>query len=440
MLPTSHLVPINSAAGLQRERAARLADVFAEFIGSAARLEDCYRGLQGEVSHLRAQLEERNAALQSSMAETERMRSALQRILDSLPCGVIVLDGAHATPPQTQPHHSGIGDLPAAKAEQRPQPQPPIRLLNPEARALLGIASNPAHCGEIPGQAGQNLRAAYESTCGDESEQEFSIDTANGKRCLALRYRKLGNKGEGTDEAVLILRDITSRKKLEEERESARNQIALVQMARMLAHEIRNPLASMELFAGLIEMQEGERSEWVSHIQAGIRKLGGIVNNVLSFNSPNPPQLTTLKLSTALAEGIEFLQPLAKQAHVTITLEDHLEGLEIAADDNAIQQVILNLATNAFRHTEPDGQLRVIASRESHPSGTRAVVEFSDTGCGIRPEYIERIFEPGFSASGHTPGLGLAVCKKIIEQHEGTISVTSRLEKGTTFRLEFPAR
>ena len=125
---------------------------------------------------------------------------------------------------------------------------------------------------------------------------------------------------------------------------------------------------------------------------------------------------------------------------MTLTLEDHLEGLEIAADDNAIQQVILNLATNAFRHTEPGGQLRVIARRESLPSGTCAVVEFADTGCGIRPEYVERIFEPGFSGSGHTPGLGLAVCKKIVEQHEGTISVTSRLQEGTTFRLEFPAQ
>jgi two-component system sensor histidine kinase FlrB len=433
---------------------ARLADVFAEFIGSAARLEDSYRTLQGEVSQLRAQLEERNAALQSSMAETERMRSALQRILDSLPCGVIVLGARAAAARQMLTASPGIGDLPIVKANPRHAPGAPIRLLNPEAKALLGISSNPAYCADIPGQAGESLRAAYERVAGDpipgsatsasaghpdEAEQEFSVETAAGKRCLAVRYRKLGREGE-PDEAVLILRDVTSHKKLEEERESARNQIALAQMATILAHEIRNPLASMELFAGLVEEHDGEHSDWIFHIQAGIRTLTGIVNNVLSFNSLGTPHVTRVRLSTVLRDGIEFLRPMSRQAGVSVSLDDELGDLEIPADENAIQQLILNLASNAFRHTAPGGQFKVLATTRTQPSGMRAVVEFSDTGSGIHPDYIGRIFEPGFSASGHTPGLGLAVCKRIVEQHQGTISVTSRLREGTTFHLEFPAQ
>ncbi len=454
-MPSSHLAPINSAARAQTE--ALLADAFTEFIGSAARLEDSYRALQGEVAQLRAQLEDRNAALQSSMAETERMRSALQRILDSLPCGVIVLDhpseGKSCRPGPRLERTRTI-----ASRRILPQRLAPIRLLNPEAVRLLGLSSTPADCNEIPGEAGESLRAAYQSIGGDstptsaiaaqatasvDAEQEFSIATGNGRRWLSIRHRQLdnpNNKDSVHGQAVLILRDITLHKKLEEEREAARNQIALAQMATILAHEIRNPLASMELFSDLIEEREGEQGEWISHLKAGIRTLAGIVNNVLCFNSPATPRVARLQLSAVLRSGLDFVQPIAKQSGVTVSLHENLGGLEIRADESALRQVIMNLACNAFRHTPAGGKLTVTASRQPNGSGARAVIEFSDTGSGIAPEYVERIFEPGFSVSGHTPGLGLAVCQKIVEQHAGSISVISRPREGTTFRLEFPAQ
>lgn len=405
MLPSSHLAPINAAAATTPASAALLADAFSEFIGSAARLEESYRTLQGEVAQLRGELEQRNAALRASIAETEGVRRTLQYILDSLPCGVIVAgrDGS-------------------------------VQLLNPEARRMLEISSEKIKdLSEVVACPGLSAACA---SLGEDGEQEFSSEGAGGKRWLAVRYRTL--RVGALSFVLLILREVTAQKKLEQEREAARNLTALAEMARMLAHEIRNPLASLELIAGLIEADDPKRDEWILHLRAGIRSLGGIVNNVLQLNSVGVPNFSRLSLGNALRSGVNFVRPMAQQYGVSVSLEDELHGMEIAADEHAIQQLILNLAGNAFRHTASGGRLAVTA--KPNVDGTRAVLEFADSGCGIDPEYAGRIFDTGFSGSGQTPGLGLAVCKKIVEQHGGSISVSSRPQQGTTFRLEFPAQ
>ncbi|MGA7574754.1 MAG: ATP-binding protein, partial [Terriglobales bacterium] len=83
-------------------------------------------------------------------------------------------------------------------------------------------------------------------------------------------------------------------------------------------------------------------------------------------------------------------------------------------------------------------QIDISAGIEVGEIGRSAVIEFADTGCGIEPKNLPHIFEMGFTTTGQTPGLGLAVCQRIVEQHRGTIKVQSRLGRGTTFRMEFP--
>jgi signal transduction histidine kinase len=115
---------------------------------------------------------------------------------------------------------------------------------------------------------------------------------------------------------------------------------------------------------------------------------------------------------------------------------EELGSAEIEADRNSIQQLILNLVCNALRYTPAGGKITLAATldQERH----LAVIELSDTGSGIAPEHLTRIFEAGFSASGQTPGLGLTVCQRIVEQHRGHLGITSQLGMGTTVRMEFP--
>jgi signal transduction histidine kinase len=183
----------------------------------------------------------------------------------------------------------------------------------------------------------------------------------------------------------------------------------------------------------LIEQDLGASSQWISHLRAGIRRLSGTVNNVLSLKGESKPRLAPIDLSECVRAGVEFVQPIAEQAGLTVSFSAS-ETLAIEGNDGAIHQVILNIVCNAIRHTEAGGTVEVSARRD----GDRALVDIRDTGCGIPADIAEHIFEAGFSAAGETPGLGLAVCKRLMEQHRGAIKLTSRVDEGTTFHLEFP--
>jgi signal transduction histidine kinase len=217
--------------------------------------------------------------------------------------------------------------------------------------------------------------------------------------------------------------------------------VALAEMATVLAHEIRNPLGSMELLTGLLAGDGGlseDSKQSVQNLQAGVRSLSAVVNNVLRFYSSGTSNLQPTKLGEALRSTANFVQPLARQSGVALSLQLTLGVTEIAADAGGLQQVILNLVCNALRHTPTGGNITVGGHVGSGGNKTIAVVEVTDTGGGIRPDDIPHLFEPGFSTTKQSPGLGLTVCQRIVEQHRGTIAVSSQLGKGTTFHMEFP--
>jgi len=208
-----------------------------------------------------------------------------------------------------------------------------------------------------------------------------------------------------------------------------------------LAHEIRNPLGSLELLTGLLASDSAlsdDSRQWVQSLRAGVRSLSVTVNNVLQYYSLGSASLAPLRLAEALKSGVEFVRPLAQQSGVKLLLNLTLGDAEIAGDAGALQQVLLNLACNALRHTPSDGKIVVSGRLENHDHARVAVVEFADNGSGIRPEDQKRIFEAGFTTSRQSPGLGLTICQRIVEQHHGSITVLSEPGQGTTFRMEFP--
>jgi len=227
---------------------------------------------------------------------------------------------------------------------------------------------------------------------------------------------------------------------LRTEREAARRMIALAEMSSVLAHEIRNPLGAMELLAELLagcgELNH-DAIGWVKELQAGIRSLSATVNNVLRFHTLGAPVLVRIRLAPVLHDAANFVRPLGEKAGVEVSLDEKLGGTEILGSSSELQQVIFNLAINAFQHTAPGGEFRMRARRERRPVEEVAVIELCDTGCGIKSEILSRIFEPGFTTR-QSPGLGLAICRKIVRQHGGELAVRSQVGQGTTFTLEVP--
>lgn len=412
MLPTSHAVPINAASADCLHSPQLLADAFSEFISASAQLEASYRDLQREVTHLGSELSERNLALSRSLAENDRMRAALQQMLDSLPCGVVVL----------------------ARAGR-------VVMINPEGRRLLEIDDVPvstleelAHISRV----GLDVLAAG-SDCAGESE--LSLNREAGQRWLAVSHRKLSGAAAdepGQLESIWILRDVTANKQAEQQREAARRATVLAEISTILAHEIRNPLASLELFAELIEEDRDGAEQWISNLRAGIRTLSGTVNNVLSMNGESNLRLKPVELAACVRSGVEFVQPIAAQAGVELVVTVANDATYIEGNEDGIRQIILNLACNAIRHTPAGGAICVTTRCETHDGRRRAFAEIKDSGCGIREEMVAHLFDAGFSGTGETPGLGLAVCKRIMMQHGGAIRVASRVHEGTTFELEFP--
>jgi two-component system sensor histidine kinase FlrB len=209
-------------------------------------------------------------------------------------------------------------------------------------------------------------------------------------------------------------------------------------MSALLAHEIRNPLGSLELFAGLLAESplDRESRKWVEHVQAGLRTLAATVNNVLHFHSPPEPERTAVDLGQVLDWAGEFFVPLARRARIELRVHHGLGGALLSADRHRLEQVLSNLVLNAVRAMPGGGWIEL---RGSKIQGGRAVaVVVADTGPGIPQEHLPRIFEAGFSTREGSPGLGLAVCRKIVEQHGGTIAAASRPGEGARFTLTFP--
>ncbi|MFI5090992.1 MAG: nitrogen regulation protein NR(II) [Terriglobales bacterium] len=402
-----------------------LARAFASFTEAAGSLERTYGQLQGQVSHLRQELEVTNRDLATSLEENHRIRERLRRIVEGLPCGVLVIEAGAR-----------------------------ISTLNPEAARLLGGSFESAEA--LPGALAAALERARQT--GEEPElplfssdqhgldqSSLDLDQSSSNPVqpvwVAIRHAWL-EQSQAHATSVFILRDVSEAKKLEHDREHLRRQQALVEMSALLAHEIRNPLGSLELFAGLLAEAnlEGESRRWIEHVQAGLRTLSATVNNVLHLHNTPQPELAPTDAGQLLDWAYDFLLPLAKQARVEMQVINGLNGVSIQADRHRLEQVLLNLALNAFRFMPGGGwlSLRGIDCASQGSGGDGVEIAVRDTGPGIAPDDLPRIFEAGFSTRAGSSGLGLAVCRRILEQHGGSISVESRPGYGATFRFRLP--
>jgi two-component system, sensor histidine kinase FlrB len=424
--------PLPQALARQPEHP--LARAFASFTEAAGSLERAYGHLQGEVAHLRQELEVTNRDLASSLEENRRIRERLRRILEGLPCGVLVIE-------------AGKIEMVESAAGTR------VCALNPEAVRLLGgnfetVAEFPVALAEALDGARQMEEESELPLCNlKPSGLDPSAANQNNPGWVAIRHAWL-EQSEAGPTSVFILRDVSEAKKLERDREQLRRQQALVEVSALLAHEIRNPLGSLELFAGLLAEAnlEGESRRWIEHVQAGLRTLSATVNNVLNLHNTPQPEFAATNAGELLDWAYDFLLPLAKQARVEMQLINNLHGVAIRADRHRLEQVLLNLALNAFRFMPGGGWLSLrgreglsaMAGAASSKGADSIEIEVRDTGPGIAPDDLPRIFEAGFSTRPGSSGLGLAVCHRVIEQHGGLIEAESVPGQGATFRLRLP--
>jgi PAS domain S-box-containing protein len=217
------------------------------------------------------------------------------------------------------------------------------------------------------------------------------------------------------------------------------------ELAASIAHELNNPLATislrMETLAASFANDE-QKSRVVEIIAGEVERMGKLIGNLLQFSRHNHQQISTLDIREEIDKSLELVEYQLRARKITVVREFEATLPMIQADCQQLRQIFLNLLSNAS-DAMPEGGTLVTRARSAEPeSGVRGViVELSDTGPGIAPADIKRLWEPFFSTKpeGKGTGLGLAITRRAIEAHHGTISIESQLGKGTTVTIFLPA-
>ncbi|MFP2912009.1 ATP-binding protein, partial [Pyxidicoccus sp. 3LFB2] len=213
---------------------------------------------------------------------------------------------------------------------------------------------------------------------------------------------------------------------------------ALGELSAVVAHEVRNPLGAIFNSVASIRRIIGPESPAVPLVDIvgeEADRLNRIVADLLTFARPPAPHPYAVPLSPLVEDAVRgALAEAAGKVRVELDLSDDVPSVTV--DERMMRQAFLNLAINAVQAMPQGGMLR--ASVRHQPGDPEVEVQFSDSGPGISPEVRARIFEPFFTTKAKGTGLGLAVVKRIIESHQGRVSLESQPGQGTTFRLYLP--
>jgi signal transduction histidine kinase len=339
-------------------------------------------------------------------------------------------------------------------------------LLNEHARRILDLPDAPPRgtplWRALPRHP-QLVRALTESfrmsTLPNRAEMELG-DSPRGRRSIGFTLSMVsGREGEPRGVAIFF-KDLTPIEHKEEQERLKDRLAALGQMAASLAHEIRNPLASIEVNCKLLERRlDGDRScqSLLAKITAEVKRLNSSVDSALRYVRPVSMNLTPTALVPLLEEAIGVVEKRRGRPGIEIRRRFHGDIPAFLMDGALLRQVFENLVLNALEAVGDSGRVTVEAERVDAPGAASvpyqpsetagdpwgeaqhfAVVRVSDTGPGIGEKDRDRVFHPFFTTKEHGSGVGLAVAKKIVGSHRGMIEVTSAPGEGAEIVVRLP--
>ncbi|HUH66063.1 MAG TPA: ATP-binding protein [Syntrophales bacterium] len=387
---------------------------FIEFNKATERLQNSFANLEQKFQEINRELELKNEELKRTIAEKEDVKNYLRNILESLTTGVVVMD-----------------------LDGR------ITTINSWAEKFFDL---PQHL-----VAGRHIAELFGSL--PDSERNFlsfgSQLPDTGKK-VSMRDRIIEifaspmNAGQGeTIGTVLILRDITRVEKLEAMAKRTEKLTAMGEMAANIAHEIRNPLGSIELFASLLMKGIGDKEHQgrLSQIIASVKNMDNKISNLLLFTTQKHPLMRKVNLHRIIKEVLKFSDPIVRQEDIVLSVAYANADPCVRGDAEMLKQVLLNILLNAIQAMTDGGRLgieTVVSSRSEEEGDGSVEVRISDTGVGITADNLKKIFDPFFSTRERGSGLGLAIVHNIVHAHGGSIDVESTENEGTVFTITVP--
>jgi two-component system sensor histidine kinase PilS (NtrC family) len=320
-----------------------------------------------------------------------------------------------------------------------------VRVFNRYASELTGIAQEKAYDLELD-EIFPEIDLSSISTRSDNRKEFFYYNSRGAKVILSLKYAPLSDKLGNILGAVVDFKDLTEIREMETKLKKADRLAAIGELSARIAHEVRNPLASIsgsvQLIAESGTIPEADK-KLLEIVIRETSRLENMVSEFLQYARPLPPDRSWFSLNLLIADQISILKGDARFISIII-YERITEQIEIFADSNQFRQVFWNLILNAAEAMPDGGEIFIDSSwetsfiSEKSGSGKYLYLTIKDTGTGITEKEMNLIFEPFFTTKSGGSGLGLASVYRILDAHKGSISVESSPDAGTCFKIMLP--
>ena len=272
--------------------------------------------------------------------------------------------------------------------------------------------------------------AAQRVAAGDLSVRVRDAERTDEIGQLALQFNEMTAKLEKTRE-------------LETQLQEAEKSAVVGRLAAAIAHEIRNPLNYINLtldhlrakFAPEEAAKRGDFEKLTAQLKTEVGRINQQISDFLRYSRPTKLNIQPIEARRVVEDSLRIVKPQADDQNIEISVTESANLAKIRGDAEVLRSVFNNLFINAVQAMEKNGgSLNIVIS----PDDRFVKIEIIDTGEGIPPENLDKIFEPYFSTKETGTGLGLAIVKKIVDDHSGTISAESDLNEGTKFTVRLP--
>jgi len=363
-------------------------------------------------------LQSAGARLEQASEEIADLQALNQIIIDSLPSGLATADGEHHVLTFNRAAESITG-VRAESAVGRP------------VRDVL----------QLPTAIVESVALSVGATAVRRHELRYQMPDGSGEREIGLTATRLETPANGPG-LLLTFQDVTAIKKLERDAAIQQRLAAVGEMAAGIAHEIRNPLASMSGSIQILRQElplSAEQEQLMDIVLRESERLNTTIRSFLAYARPNRFQIARFDVRRAINDTALLLRNSSEVGDGHEILVDVPEDeLGYDADEGQIKQIIWNLATNGLRAMPDGGRLRLMAAVDA--AAAHIVLSVQDEGVGLAAEEIDNLFQPFHGRFAKGTGLGLAIVHRIVSDYNGEIRVHSQPGAGTTISVRLPSR
>jgi len=265
------------------------------------------------------------------------------------------------------------------------------------------------------------------------NSEKKSGEIKHGKGQYRWKKDVLRNAFNGKE--VIVIEDVTEIEKMKERLERDERLRAMGEMAARIAHEIKNPLGSMELFLSMLSDRKlkSKEKQYVDYIHFGVQTIDRIINNILSYTRPRSLVLSEQSIGKVVEEILDFMKLSIMSRKIDVQYRVLYDKTSLF-DADMMKLVIMNFISNAIDAAAGKGSIAI----EIKEDGKYVVVVISDSGIGINEDVRKNIFNPFFTTKDKGVGLGLFIVHNIVQAHNGYIEVESTEGVGTSFFVYLP--